>query len=671
MEDQEFFEEENLKLGFKKIGELFSGEIKLLRTILISCLTVIIICILLYFNYILIGQFFTTIFLAFIASLALKPTKERVISKLNKYFIKKKYYIKKSLLFSIVNYVIKLAQYISYLISKLFNLVKDNKANKNSENTKERNSLKLSNNSYSNKSNNNSQQNSSSLQRQGSFTSEAVQESSYISIFNDRNYLFSLCIFYVMIFKLEFHLSLTLFIIYIIIDLFLRLFLDIIVFFFKIAKKSKLLNPLIFDDKNSLTFSENMHYIVSLLIIFFLTLILLCIFLCIIWLLYIDMNSIISYLKQNNDYMNYLKNMVPENFKEYYDMDNFYNNHIFINLKSFESYINKTIVENFEGSEYLQGNHTLYDISNNIYSFIKDPSLIIKAASEVNPISSFNKSNYPLIYMIENNCKKFEEEVIYRVISYSGIEYIKRFYCGMRIIIDRFNLNLSISYFSKYINKGYIFMLNTFKLIIGSIFINFLSFSLEIINYLMLFFLFISCLYNFLKTKEDFIKDMLKFLPLKENKIEEIHKSFHNSIQGVFISTLDIFIFHSLLTWLIFDFCNIRFVFILSISSGIISLVPIINPCLILIPGNFLNFIDNEFSLIKIIMLNLSYYILINFSVSDIYKKNVKKSDPYITGLSFVMGMYTFGFKGLIYGPVLLCVSITVIDLIKILIKIK
>lgn len=151
--------------------------------------------------------------------------------------------------------------------------------------------------------------------------------------------------------------------------------------------------------------------------------------------------------------------------------------------------------------------------------------------------------------------------------------------------------------------------------------------------------------------------------------MEEIDKSFHKSIQGVFISTLEIFIYHTLLTWIIFDLCSIKFVYLLSLISGVITLVPIIAPWVILIPGNLLNFFDNEFSLIKIIVFNVTYYFLIVTVDSDIYKKNVKRSHPYITGLSFVMGMYTFGFKGMIYGPVLLCVSITVIDIIRTLIK--
>jgi predicted PurR-regulated permease PerM len=167
------------------------------------------------------------------------------------------------------------------------------------------------------------------------------------------------------------------------------------------------------------------------------------------------------------------------------------------------------------------------------------------------------------------------------------------------------------------------------------------------------------------------IKDLLRFLPYPERYIKKIHLSFHNSIQGIFVSTLDIFLYHTIVTWLIFDFCNVKFVFIFSVFSGIITLFPIITPWIILLPVNVINFIDTEFTFFKICLFNLSYHLIINFVDNDIYKKNVRKSDPYITGLSFVMGMYTFGFKGIIYGPVLLCVSITVSDIIKILIKFK
>ena len=161
----------------------------------------------------------------------------------------------------------------------------------------------------------------------------------------------------------------------------------------------------------------------------------------------------------------------------------------------------------------------------------------------------------------------------------------------------------------------------------------------------------------------------MKFLPYSNKQIEIINKSFHKSIQGVFIITIEIFIFHSLLTWLLFDIFNINLVYIFSLFAGIISLIPIISPWTILIPANALYMFNNGPSFLKMVILDASYYFIISIVDNDIYMKNVKISHPYVTGLSFVMGVYTFGFKGIVYGPVLLCVSITFTDIIRIIIK--
>jgi len=110
--------------GFKKIGELFTTEIKLIRTIFISFMTVLIICILLYFNYILIGEFFTTIFLSFIASLAVKPLKKMIIHNIEKRLHKSKYFSVKSFVFIFLKLILILKKKIlinlaEYMISKI------------------------------------------------------------------------------------------------------------------------------------------------------------------------------------------------------------------------------------------------------------------------------------------------------------------------------------------------------------------------------------------------------------------------------------------------------------------------------------------------------------------------------------------------------------------------
>ena len=45
----------------------------------------------------------------------------------------------------------------------------------------------------------------------------------------------------------------------------------------------------------------------------------------------------------------------------------------------------------------------------------------------------------------------------------------------------------------------------------------------------------------------------------------------------------------------------------------------------------------------------------------DIYQNNIDVH-PYITGLSIVMGIYAFNIKGIIYGPLLVCLVLIVYE---------
>lgn len=141
--------------------------------------------------------------------------------------------------------------------------------------------------------------------------------------------------------------------------------------------------------------------------------------------------------------------------------------------------------------------------------------------------------------------------------------------------------------------------------------------------------------------------------------MEKIARQFNKSLEGIFISTLEIVLSHTVITWLLFDLVDIDFVYIFAFFSGLISLFPILSPYLILLPGAMflaLKFGWTYYNLIKIVGLVVSYIVIIINLDNAIYNKHFS-THPYITGLSFVMGMYTFGFKGIIYGPLLMCLS--------------
>ena len=220
-----------------------------------------------------------------------------------------------------------------------------------------------------------------------------------------------------------------------------------------------------------------------------------------------------------------------------------------------------------------------------------------------------------------------------------------------------------------YIKRFYGIFKLVFNLFASTIFYSIIRFSLEIINTVFLIVLFFTCLFYFLKSDGNFVKEVNKLLsqtlyilPVNQKNLEMITNEFNRSLEGIFISTLQIFISNILITWLIFDLCGIDFVYIFAFFSGLLSLLPVLSPFLILFPATIILGIKKAwcyYSIIEIITLNISYIIIIIKVDNSIYKKHFD-TPPYITGLSFVMGMYAFGFKGIVYGPLLLCLSMLI-----------
>ena len=181
---------------------------------------------------------------------------------------------------------------------------------------------------------------------------------------------------------------------------------------------------------------------------------------------------------------------------------------------------------------------------------------------------------------------------------------------------------------------------------------------MEVVNFCFLVVLFYSCLYNLLKTKEDWLKNALNSLPGNSTELERISFSFKRSLQGIYVSNLEKFVYHSLTTWIVLDFAAVRYTYLLCFSAGLVSLFPVVSPYVVLIPADLILFLtDSQF--IKIFVMNLTYAMLLMKVDNNIYNKNVE-ADPYLTGLSVVFGIYAFGVKGMIYGPMLLCVSMFV-----------
>lgn len=100
------------------------------------------------------------------------------------------------------------------------------------------------------------------------------------------------------------------------------------------------------------------------------------------------------------------------------------------------------------------------------------------------------------------------------------------------------------------------------------------------------------------------------------------------------------------------DFFRIDFGFITALLAGVMSLIPLFSPWMLSIPVTIYLIIFDYY--IKALLFPIIYILISNAVFTDIYQKNIDVH-PYITGLSVFLGIYTFGIKGIIYGPLLVC----------------
>lgn len=309
-------------ISSEKINEFLSNEGKVIRTFLISSIITIVFCTILYFNYILLGEFFTTLFLSFISSLALRPSKDKIIYKLKKHFRQShKHFVLRSWIFKILRFF-QIIWLFNFICSKIW---------------KKKTILKMNSDSYDHP--------------QDSDISE--DEKSKLNVFNSLNYLLFICFFYIMIFKLKIFISVTIVFIYFLVDFLVRLFIDIL-----IILSRKFSNNTLVLDSNGVP-RDYVHSIVSSLLIIYYLMIMIFIIIFGIGLFYLDLKKIYIYLNENNDFLKIIKENLlgSDKFK-------IYQKTIFEQFNLMEVYLNSTYISidtQFPQTSFIQsGNYTVY-----------------------------------------------------------------------------------------------------------------------------------------------------------------------------------------------------------------------------------------------------------------------------------------------------------------------
>ena len=215
-----------------------------------------------------------------------------------------------------------------------------------------------------------------------------------------------------------------------------------------------------------------------------------------------------------------------------------------------------------------------------------------------------------------------------------------------------------------------------FQIVFGTVLVEVFLISKAALDYLFNIIVFCFCVYYLLHahksaiyTVNQFItfinikKKITSLLPLSPKVQVELHDALVKSIKGSFLCSIKIFIYHFFFTWLIFDIFKLKLGFTISIAASTFSILPFIPSWSLCIPHAIYLYLG-ENNLLSALILIISYVIVSNKVYNDIYKKSIDVH-PYVTGLSIVMGIYAFDVQGIIYGPILMCVTLIVIELIK------
>lgn len=129
--------------------------------------------------------------------------------------------------------------------------------------------------------------------------------------------------------------------------------------------------------------------------------------------------------------------------------------------------------------------------------------------------------------------------------------------------------------------------------------------------------------------------------------------------------SLKISFLHFMLSWIVFDYFNItNFNFILSLFLGFMAMVPIYHPFI----GAFVVFFcswmyKEEASTIQYLVFCCVYFALSNAIFSLGYSKITIPG--LITNLSVILGIYSFGALGVVYGPIIVIILNWILNELK------
>ncbi|KAL6267048.1 hypothetical protein P5V15_000124 [Pogonomyrmex californicus] len=137
--------------------------------------------------------------------------------------------------------------------------------------------------------------------------------------------------------------------------------------------------------------------------------------------------------------------------------------------------------------------------------------------------------------------------------------------------------------------------------------------------------------------------------------------TLQEAVIGVFAATFKLASFFGIWTWFVHNLFQVKIVYLPSALATMLGAVPFLDVYFACIPATIELWFTRG-SMIAITFF-LFHFLPCNIVVTEFYKEIKGGGHPYLTGLSIAGGIFCLGVEGAIFGPLLLCCIMVVINL--------
>ncbi|KAK0182480.1 hypothetical protein PV327_000619 [Microctonus hyperodae] len=137
--------------------------------------------------------------------------------------------------------------------------------------------------------------------------------------------------------------------------------------------------------------------------------------------------------------------------------------------------------------------------------------------------------------------------------------------------------------------------------------------------------------------------------------------ALQEAVIGVFAATFKLAAFFGMWTWFIHNLFQVKIVYLPSVFATVLAAVPFLDAYFACIPATIELWFTRS-PMIAILFFTF-HFLPCNIVITDFYKEIKGGGHPYLTGLSIAGGIFCLGVEGAIFGPLLLCCVMVVINL--------